>query len=160
MIPLPASCHSPWSLRWRESPPALTWSWSDRTWSRLLRWTRLSARPALWPLGRKCFVETRWCRRSPPVYWPLQIEWREKPLLQTDRYRQTEIMVVTNCIILIHKENKAWLTGLHFPRDSPYITALLLASCLSKIELFAEDQDCEIVYYHCWLQYNHAQDRR
>ncbi len=97
------SFFSPWYLRWPESPPARTWSWSDRIWSHLLQWTPLSARLALWLLVQKCSVGSRWCRHNPPVYWPLQTEWREIPLLQPDGCRgkkKKEIITVTKRIIL------------------------------------------------------------
>lgn len=133
---------SPWFLRWPESPQAQTWFWSDRIWSHLLQWKRLSAQPALWLLVQKCSVGSHWCRRNPLVCWLLQTEWREKPLLRPNGHNNKK-KKNNDCYWMHHLRKNSLTHKAALPlRLSLYhlcSTTLLSTSYLSKIELFAQD---------------------
>lgn len=156
-----ASLLSPWYLRWQESPPAQTWSWSDPIWSHLLRWTRLSAPPALRRLVQKCSAGSRWCRRSPPVYLPLQTEWRETPLLLPNG---KEIITVTECIITLNSgrklDSQGCISPLRLSSHHLCITTLVDFMSVWNWAICWRSWACEIDYYLCWQRYKHAEDRR
>ena len=151
---------SPWYLNWPGSQPALTWSWSDRIWSRLLRWTLLSARPALWLQVQRCSAGSRWCRHNPPVCWQLQTEWREKPLLQSDDVEKKQRNHVCKRVHHHSLTHKAFISPETLLTSTLWHNSIVAFMPIWNWAICWRSQVCEIDYYCCWQQYKHAEDGR